>query len=238
MITLFTMIFLYGLDFLFIILLVLLPFNIDIFTKCVIAMTLHICNTIILSKVINNFFPIKFGKFSTSSSEYDRWRAQGIIAISSTLLFDQFIPLWLKSFWFRLYGANLSKNVVIGGRIIDPLLVTMSENSGLGVEAMILGHLITNGQITIGPVIIGKYSMVGARAMVLPNTVIGDNAIVGANSLLTSGKNIKDGETWVGNPAKLLIKSSIQNLKKPFKGDKKNNLIKFNSFNKSKIKNF
>lgn len=42
----------------------------------------------------------------------------------------------------------------------------------------------------------------GAGVMVLPGVVIGKNALVGMGSVVT--KNIPDGETWCGNPARRL----------------------------------
>jgi hypothetical protein len=211
MITIITMAILYGFDLFFLFWLIYFPNQKDLFTNVLLVLVYHICISILLSKILNYFFPLKVGKFSTNSPEYDRWRAQGIIAISCTLLFDQYLPLWLKPFWFRLFGATLSKNVMISGKILDPILLTMSENSTLGVEAMILGHQIANNQISIGHIFIGKNSVIGARAMILPNVIIGENATLGANSLLTSGKRINDGETWIGSPAKLL--NSNQNNK-------------------------
>jgi acetyltransferase-like isoleucine patch superfamily enzyme len=55
--------------------------------------------------------------------------------------------------------------------------------------------------VTLGPVEIGEHTVVGSRALVLPNVRIGSRAVVGANSVVLSGTVIPDGETWAGNPA-------------------------------------
>ena len=49
---------------------------------------------------------------------------------------------------------------------------------------------------------IKKGAVIGAGAVILPGLTIGKNATVGAGAVLT--KNVLDGETWVGNPAKKL----------------------------------
>jgi hypothetical protein len=204
MLTAFVMIFYFGCDFLFISYLFLSKPSMSGFIALMLVLLFHLFNSIVLSRVIQFLYPLQVGKFSTKSSEYDRWRAQGVIAISSSVFFDIFIPLWAKPMWFRLFGAKLSSNVIIGGRIIDPLLVTMEENSGLGLEGIILGHHIANNHIVIGEVFIRKNVMVGARSLVMPNVDIKKGATVGACSLVTSGKVINEEETWVGIPAKKL----------------------------------
>lgn len=45
---------------------------------------------------------------------------------------------------------------------------------------------------------------IGAGAIILPGIRIGANAKIGAGSVVT--KNVPDGETWVGNPARPLRK--------------------------------
>lgn len=50
--------------------------------------------------------------------------------------------------------------------------------------------------------LVKKGASIGAGAVILPGIVIGLNAIVGAGSVVT--KNVPDGETWVGNPARRL----------------------------------
>jgi UDP-2-acetamido-3-amino-2,3-dideoxy-glucuronate N-acetyltransferase len=48
---------------------------------------------------------------------------------------------------------------------------------------------------------------IGAGAIILPGITIGRNAVVGAGSVVT--RSIPDGETWVGNPAKPLVRVTL-----------------------------
>ena len=45
---------------------------------------------------------------------------------------------------------------------------------------------------------------IGAGATILPGITIGKNAVIGAGSVVT--KDVLEGETWVGNPAKKVVK--------------------------------
>ena len=51
---------------------------------------------------------------------------------------------------------------------------------------------------------IGSNVWIGCHVIILPGVHIGANAIVGAGSVVT--KNIPEGETWAGTPAKFLQK--------------------------------
>lgn len=50
------------------------------------------------------------------------------------------------------------------------------------------------------PVVVGDRVVIGARAVILAGVTIGDDAVIGAGAVVT--KDVPDGETWVGNPAK------------------------------------
>jgi acetyltransferase-like isoleucine patch superfamily enzyme len=47
---------------------------------------------------------------------------------------------------------------------------------------------------------------IGAGAIILGDLIIGENAVIGAGSVVT--KDVPDGETWAGNPAKKLCEVS------------------------------
>ncbi len=53
---------------------------------------------------------------------------------------------------------------------------------------------------------VGKNSVIGSNATILPGIVIGENVLVGAGSVVT--RNIPDGVVVVGNPASILKKRS------------------------------
>lgn len=68
---------------------------------------------------------------------------------------------------------------------------------------------IKNGDI-FGRIKIGNNVFIGNNCTILPNTQIGDNSIVGAGSVVR-GK-FPENSVIVGNPAKILMKMSIQKL--------------------------
>lgn len=59
-----------------------------------------------------------------------------------------------------------------------------------------------------GRIIIGNNVFIGNNCTILPNTVIGDNCIVGAGSILRG--QFPENSVIVGNPAKVIMKMSVQ----------------------------
>lgn len=60
--------------------------------------------------------------------------------------------------------------------------------------------LIVSGAVLGGSAVIGDNCFLGIGCMIKNKVKIGDNVTVGMGAVVT--KDIPDGETWVGNPAK------------------------------------
>lgn len=89
--------------------------------------------------------------------------------------------------------------------------VVIGNNSTLAYQVTILTSANPNGPHNklakiypkmTSPVIIGKNSWIGARAIVLPGVTIGDFCVVAAGSVVT--KDIPDYSVVAGIPAKLI----------------------------------
>ena len=94
-----------------------------------------------------------------------------------------------------LSGVKIEPNVTIGIGCLINLNVAITHDCKIGdfVE-------ISPGSILLGGVEIGECSFVGSGAVILPKLRIGKNCKIGAGAVVT--KNIPDGYTVVGNPAK------------------------------------
>ena len=76
----------------------------------------------------------------------------------------------------------------------------------MGVKFINGSHLIGNqdrraGEGTIGKIMIGSGTWIGADTLILPGVTIGKGVIVGAGSLVTS--DLADNAIYIGRPAKL-----------------------------------
>lgn len=98
-----------------------------------------------------------------------------------------------NTFLGSCHELNIGDNVMIGG---NSYLITVNHRTDLP------GIPFSKQGFCGGPVKIGSNVWLGCHVVVLPGVCIGDGAIIGAGAVVT--KNVPDGETWGGVPAKRL----------------------------------
>lgn len=143
--------------------------------------------------------------------------------------------------WFRVacaksFVAHVGKNVNIYGKAIFTKLLSVGDNSDIGLRSYIQGNVrIGNdvmmapdvciytknhrfndlnipirlqGQETENPVVIENDVWIGTRVIILPGVHVGEGSIIGAGSVVT--RNVEAWSIVAGNPAKF-IKSRREN---------------------------
>lgn len=117
-------------------------------------------------------------------------------------LLEIITPQEYKIDLYRKCGANIGDKVVLAGKILDPDMTTIGENTIIGVDALITAHeiLLQNEQIVIrlDPVIIGENCVIGAKSIILPGANIPHRAMIPAHSVIKKDSakhlHIKRGE--------------------------------------------
>ncbi len=108
--------------------------------------------------------------------------------------------------WLCRYNQNLSlgSNTQIGsGTVIDAYKgVAILDDVKIGFNVTILSYSSIDDRE--GPVIIKQGACIGSNSVIMPGVTIGENAKIGALSFVN--KNVPPGQTWVGIPARELIK--------------------------------
>jgi len=95
-------------------------------------------------------------------------------------------------------SAVVGPNVYLGRGVVIDVGATVAHDCVL----FDYSHVCPQANLC-GGVEIGEGSFVGASAVVLPKVKIGAWATIGAGAVVT--KNVPPGETWVGNPARLMV---------------------------------
>ncbi len=97
-------------------------------------------------------------------------------------------------------GAVVNPNTTIGNACIINTCSSVDHDNVLGdfVHVSVGAHLA-------GTVKIGKHAWVGAGATVSNNITITEECMIGAGAVVV--KDIKDSGTYIGVPAKLMVKS-------------------------------
>ncbi len=128
-------------------------------------------------------------------------------------------PAPVRTFFIKLKGVKLGKNVIIGSYVyIDdrhPDSISIGDGSMITTRCIIIAHQrdlsgyrvgmdISECPLVITPVVIGKGVHIGMGSIILPGVTIGDGAIIGAGSVVS--KDIPSYTIAVGVPAKVIKK--------------------------------
>lgn len=162
--------------------------------------------SIMIGRIINFFFPIQAGQFDLSSASWQVqvWKTLGFLNLFnlSLLIHTYICPVNLRGFVYWLLGSHVGSSSMIGGKIIEPLMVSLGEGVIIGEDALVLGHLITKNQLFLGKVFIGNEVTIGAKSIIMPDVIIEDGSVVWSGSIVTKGTWIKKNEQWAGIPAR------------------------------------
>lgn len=111
----------------------------------------------------------------------------------------------------QLGGVVIENNVYIGsntnivsGSLSDTIIGEGSKINGIcfiGSNCNIGKNVwITGSTMLAGSVKVGNNATIYSKVVVREHLIIGSNTVIGMGSVVT--KNVPEGETWVGNPAK------------------------------------
>ena len=113
-------------------------------------------------------------------------------------------PCSLKNSLYRLLGAKIGKDVIIGPHaLLDPLflkLITIEDGAILGWGCRVLAHEFLIGKLILGRVSIEKNVLIGAFSTVRAGVTIENGATVSMCSFVN--KDVKAGKAVGGVPAK------------------------------------
>lgn len=97
--------------------------------------------------------------------------------------------------------VNIGNNVRIQAFSFIPNGVRIANNVFIGPHVCFTNDKYPPSDGSLWePIIVGEGASIGANATILPGVTIGRGARIGAGSVVT--KDVPEGETWVGNPAK------------------------------------
>jgi len=104
--------------------------------------------------------------------------------------------------FYRLLGAKIGKNCFIAtSSMAIPDVVSVGEGSTLSNEARVLGYIVEDGWLKIGPITIGNGCYIGSRSVLNIDTSMEDNAVLDDMSMLPSGMLIPKNQFYSGSPA-------------------------------------
>ena len=121
--------------------------------------------------------------------------------------------------YLRRKGVKIGRNCKVHtvSFSTEPYLVEIGDNVRITSGTTFITHdgavNVFRGEIgggIFGKIKVGNNVFIGTNCIILYNTTIGDNCIVGAGSVIRG--QFPDNSVIVGNPAKVIMRTSIQKL--------------------------
>jgi acetyltransferase-like isoleucine patch superfamily enzyme len=160
---------------------------------------------IMILRTVHRFLPVPTGDIIDASKGEFAYHLNLLFYLVILLpLLRMPLPIPLLRTIYIALGAQLGKNAYCSGLILDPHFVKVGENTLIGMNALIVPHILENRRAAQYPVIIGNNVTIGAHAIIQAGCTIGDNAIVAMGSVVRKHTTINVGEVWGGVPAKFL----------------------------------
>lgn len=188
--------------------------NLDVFLNGLFFLFCYGMYSAFIVRVCLKLYPLKEGTISMSNSHFMYWKFITVIHEFGRGSLLPFTTVFAKPLVGFLFGAKMGKNIGMGGNLVDPWLITISDNAILGLNSAIIAHAITSGQIILKPVVIKKGATVGVHCVIMPGVVVGENSVVVAGSVVKMDTIIPNNELWGGMPAKKIknieIKESLE----------------------------
>ena len=144
---------------------------------------------------------VKPGKYPLWGWFYYRWWL--VQRLQKNLFLAKFlVGSPLATLYQRLLGAKIGKNAYIGTmQIATPDLLTIGDNSSIGMDSRLYGYIVENGWLKIGTINIGNNCYLGARTVMGINTAMADHCVLDDMSMLAADTSIAAQSYYSGSPA-------------------------------------
>jgi non-ribosomal peptide synthetase-like protein len=143
---------------------------------------------------------LKAGRYPLWGAVYFRWWLAG----KFVELPDEYqlagTP-WM-SLYLRALGARIGRDVMLDNITLGaPELLTIEDGVSIGSFVNIENARVEGGELVLGPVRLGRESVVDSYAVLEEGTTLGEGGRLCGQSALASGRQIPAGEIWEGAPA-------------------------------------
>ena len=165
--------------------------------------------TLVLETVVLRFLlglKLREGEYGFFSAQGVKWAFVNAMLLIVNLTFMDFMRLTpLLPLYYRWMGAAIGSGVQINTKgIADVSLIEIGNDTVIGGDAVLIGHLAEHGKLKLKKTVIGKKVTVGLGAVILPGARIGDGAMIAARSVLSKGTEVPARSIFAGTPAKFI----------------------------------
>ncbi|HYE34697.1 acyltransferase [Methylocaldum sp.] len=148
--------------------------------------------------------PFQPGCYSMDDPIFTYWKLFTVVCEFGRGTWLPFSVVFAKPLIAMWFGAKVGKDIALGGRLVDPQLISIGNEAIIGQDSVITAHTITSGKLILGEVKIGDGATVGVNAVIMSGVELGEGSTIAAGSVVTLNTKIPEYELWGGIPAKKL----------------------------------
>ena len=156
----------------------------------------------LFNRLLLHFRPFNPGTYSMDEALFTRWKLFTVVYEFGKGALLPFTTVFARPLIVKLFGANIGSDIALGGRLVDPELITIGNEAVIGQDSVLTAHAIISGAIILDEVRVGDRATVGVNVVVMPGVDIGAGSIVAAGAVVAPNTRIPAGELWAGIPAR------------------------------------
>lgn len=143
---------------------------------------------------------LKEGEYPLASLGMLKWYISSALQFIVWSVFGDFLLMTpFAALFYRLMGAKLGLNVQINSKYCADLsLLEIGDNAVIGGHATVIAHSFESRGLILKKVRIGRSSIIGLNAIVLPGVDVGDRAVIGAGVFVPKNAKIDPGTVYLG----------------------------------------
>lgn len=157
--------------------------------------------TTVVLAVFSAWRPLHEGDYALDHPQFTAWKVQHVVGELGKLALSLFFPVFARAAFYALFGARVGRQVTVAGKILDPRLTILEDNSILGEGSIVTSHAMSKDRFLMRIVRVEKGATVGVGCILMPGVRIGAGAVIVPGSVLKAGTEVPPGETWGGMPA-------------------------------------
>lgn len=167
--------------------------------------------TVLIRLIFN--LKLKEGEYDFFSLQGAKWAFVNAMMLIVNLTFMDFMRLTpFLPLYYRLMGAKIGKRVQINTKgLADISLLEIGDDSVIGGDAVLIGHIAEHGKLKLKRTVIGKNVTIGLGAVIMPGASIGDRALIAARSVLPKNSEVPANTLFAGTPAKYVRDLELKN---------------------------
>lgn len=157
--------------------------------------------TALVLALLHRLMPLCPGSYRTTHAQFTLWKVQHVVGELGKAALSPFFPVFARQAYYALFGAQVGKNVAVGGKIVDPCLTVLEDGCVIGEGAIVACHAMARGRFLLRGVRVGRGATVGGGVILMHGVTIGAGAVILPGSLVMADTEIPEGEIWGGLPA-------------------------------------